>query len=125
MAISSQTDLKTMIEMAVHELYIAQEKIVEIHSTIYEEIHARINQALVGLDEALISQQMDMDEDTHQRYLLACERAHKLEESIKPRALHFSTKKRKRMISRLPLTAKKTLFPLCQRQQSLETTSSS
>jgi len=32
---------------------------------------------------------MDMDEDTHQRYLLACERAHKLEESLKPQRSPF------------------------------------
>ena len=89
-AIASQTDLKTMIEMVIHELCIAQEKIAaEIHSTIYEEIHPRINQALAGLDEMLASQQMDMDEDTHQRYLLACERAHKLEESLKPQSSPF------------------------------------
>jgi len=42
-ATSSQTDLKTMIEMAIRELCIAQEKINEIHSAIYEEIHPRIN----------------------------------------------------------------------------------
>jgi len=82
-ATSSQTDLKTMLEMAIHELCIAQEKIAEIHSTIYEEIHPRIDQAFAGLDEALSSQQMDMDEGTYQRYLMACKRAHKLEESIK------------------------------------------
>jgi len=41
--------------MAIHELFIAQEKIAEIHSMIYEEIHPRINQALAGLDEALAS----------------------------------------------------------------------
>jgi len=32
---------------------------------------------------------MDMDEDTHQRYLLACERAHKLEEGLKPQRSPF------------------------------------
>ena len=32
---------------------------------------------------------MAMDEDTHQRYLLACERAHKLKESIKPQRFSF------------------------------------
>jgi len=103
--------------MAIHELCIAREKIAEIHSTIYKEIHPQINQALAGLDEILASQQMDMDEDTHQHYLLACERAHKLEESLKPRALHFSSKKRKRTTSRLPPTTKMTLFPFFQRQQ--------
>jgi len=71
-ATSSQTDLKTMIEMAIHELCIAQEKIAKIHSAIYEEIHPHINQALAELDEALSSQQMNMDEDTYQRYLMAC-----------------------------------------------------
>jgi len=55
-ATSSQTDLKTMLEMAIHELCIAQEKIAEIHSAIYEEIHPRIDQALAGLDEVLSSQ---------------------------------------------------------------------
>jgi len=49
-----------------------KKKIAEIHIAIYEEIHPRINQALAGLDEALSSQQMDMDEETHQRYLMAC-----------------------------------------------------
>jgi len=73
-----------MIKMGIHELCIAQEKIAEIHSMIYEEIHPHINQALTGLNEALASQQMDMDENTHQQYLMACKRAHKLEESIKP-----------------------------------------
>jgi len=46
---SNQTNLKAMIEMVIHELCIAQEKIAEIHSTIYEEIHPRINQALQAL----------------------------------------------------------------------------
>jgi len=69
--------------MAVHELCIAQERLAEIHSIIYEEIHPRINQALAGLDDALASQQLDIDEDTHQEYLKACKRAHTLEESIK------------------------------------------
>ena len=72
-----------MLEMAVHELCTAQERLAEIHSIIYEEIHPCINQALAGLDEALASQQLDMDEDTHQEYLKACKRAHTLEESIK------------------------------------------
>jgi len=80
---SNQTDLKAMIEMIVHELCSVQEKIAEIHNTIYEEIHPRINQALTGLDELLASQQMDMDDDTHLTYLMACKRAHKLEESPK------------------------------------------
>jgi len=44
-----------MIEMAIQELCIAQEKIAEIHGTIYEEIHPRINQVLAELDEALSS----------------------------------------------------------------------
>jgi len=61
---SSQTDLKTILKVAIHELCIAQEKITEIHSAIYEEIHPRINHALAGLDEALSSQQLDMYEDT-------------------------------------------------------------
>ena len=69
--------------MVVHELCTAQEQLAEIHSMIYEEIHPRINQALAGLDEALASQHLDMDEDTHQEYLKACKRAHTLEESIK------------------------------------------
>ena len=73
-------NMKTMIEMTIHELYIAQEKLVDIHSMIYEEIHPRIN--LAGLDDMLASQQIDIDVETHQQYLLACKRAHKLEESI-------------------------------------------
>jgi len=32
---------------------------------------------------------MDMDEDTHERYLMACKRAHKLEESIKHSSFHL------------------------------------
>ena len=68
---------------------IAQGKIAEIHSVIYEEIHPRINQSLAGLDETLSSQQLDMDEDTHQRYLMECKRAHKLEESIKHSSFHL------------------------------------
>jgi len=56
---------------------------------IYEEIHPRINQALAGFDEALASQQMDMEENTYQQYLMACKRAHKLEESIKPLSSPF------------------------------------
>jgi len=54
-ASSSQTSLKTMLEMAIYELCTAQEKIAEIHSMIYEDIHPRINQALAGLDDALAS----------------------------------------------------------------------
>jgi len=44
-----------MLEMAIYELCTAQEKIAEIHSMIYEDIHPRINQALAGLDDALAS----------------------------------------------------------------------
>ena len=44
-----------MIEMVIRELCIAQEKIAEIHSTNYEEIHPQINQALAGLDDILAS----------------------------------------------------------------------
>jgi len=51
--------------MEVHELCTAQERLAEIHSIIYEDIHPRINQALAGLDEALASQQLHMDENTH------------------------------------------------------------
>ena len=54
-ATSSHTDLKSIIEMAIHELCIAQEKIAEILNTIDQEIHPRINQALAELDEALSS----------------------------------------------------------------------
>ena len=75
--------------MVIHELCIAQEKIAEIHSIIYEKIHPWINQALAGLDDILASQQMDMDDDTHQKYLMACKRAHKLEESLKPQSSPF------------------------------------
>ena len=82
-----------MIEMAIHELCITQERIAEIHSMIYEEIHPRINQPLAGLDEALASQQIDMDENTHEQYLMACKRAHKLEESIKPLSSPFLLQK--------------------------------
>jgi len=71
-----------MIEMTIHEVCIAQEKLADIYSLIYEEIHPCINQALAGLDDMLASQQIDMDDETHQQYLLACKRAHKLEESI-------------------------------------------
>jgi len=81
--------MKTMIEMTIHELCIAQEKLVDIHSMIYEEIHPRINQALAGLDDMLVSQQIDMDDETHQQYLLACKRAHKLEESIQLKCWPF------------------------------------
>jgi len=88
-ASSSQTSLKTILEMAVHELCTTQERLAEIHSVIYEEIHPRINQALAGLDEALASQQMDMDGNTHQQFLMACKRAHKLQESIKPLSSPF------------------------------------
>jgi len=70
---SCQWDLKTPYKYSNDEwtIYLTivqnfvQEKIAEIHSAIYEEIHPRINQALAGLDEALSSQQMDMDEGTH------------------------------------------------------------
>jgi len=72
-----------------------KKKIVEIHSAIYEEIHPRINQALAGLDEALSSKQMDIDEDTHQRYLMACKRAHKLKESIKHSSFHLQEEETK------------------------------
>jgi len=58
--------MKTMIEMTIHELCIAQEKLADIHIMIYEEIHSRINQALAGLDDMLASQQIDMNDETHQ-----------------------------------------------------------
>ena len=93
-----------MIKMGIHELCIAQEKIAEIHSMIYEEIHPRINQALARLDEALASQQMDMDENTHQQYLMACKRAHKLEESIKPLSSPFLLQEEEKAVSYTHLT---------------------
>ena len=84
-----------MIEMIIHELCSAQEKIAEIHSTIYEEIHPRLNQALAGLDEILASQQIDMDDDTHQTYLMACKRAHQLEDSLRLQGSAFPQKEEK------------------------------
>ena len=105
-----------MIEM-IHELCSAQEKIAEIHSTIYKEIHPRINQALTGLDELLASQQMDMDDDTHQTYLMACKRAHKLEESLKLQGSAFPLKKRKRTTSLQVMTVTTTLFPSWKKRQ--------
>jgi len=86
---SSQTNMKTMFEMTIHELCIAQEKLADIHSMIHEEIHHRINQALAGLNDMLASQQIDMDDETHEQYPLACKRAHKLEESIQLKCSPF------------------------------------
>ena len=63
--------------------YVQLKKDLLRSTALFEDIHPRINQALAGLDEALASQQLDMDEDTHQEYLKACKRAHTLEESIK------------------------------------------
>jgi len=37
----------------------------------------------------LASQQIDMDDETHQQYLLACKRAHKLKESIQLKCSPF------------------------------------
>jgi len=38
---------------------------------------------------------MDMDDDTHQKYLMACKRAHKLEESIQPQRSPFPQEEQK------------------------------
>jgi len=88
-ASSSQTNMKTMIEITIHELCNTQEKLADIHSMIYEEIHPRINQALAGLDDMLASQQIHMDDETHQQYLFAHKCAHKLEQSIRRQCLPF------------------------------------
>jgi len=111
--------------MAVHELCTAQERLAGIHSIIYEDIHPCINQALAGLDEALASQQLYMDEDTHQEYLKACKRAHTLEESIKPPLSPFllqkedivPSKRRKRMTNHHLLISEMTLSRYYLRQQ--------
>jgi len=84
--------MKTTIEMTIHELCIAQEKLPDIHNMIYEEIHPRINQAFAGLDDMLASQQIDIDDETHQKYLLACKRAHKFEKSIQRQCSPFLLK---------------------------------
>jgi hypothetical protein len=91
-------DCKLLLEMAIHELCIAQEKITDVYRVIHAEIHPRITQALSNLDEAMASQAMEMDEATHHTFLNACRRATILQKemdclSAEPEAQTVSPKK--------------------------------
>ena len=50
--VEEQKGTKTLLEMATHELCIAKEKVVEIHSLIYMETHPHINQAWLALTKS-------------------------------------------------------------------------
>ena len=60
--------------MAIHELCIAQERVTEIQQVIHQEVHPWIAQALSTLDEVMALQAIEMDEDTRQTFLQACQR---------------------------------------------------
>ena len=75
-------DIKVLLEMAIHELCIAQERVTTIHQEIQQEIHPRIVQALSSLDEIMALKAIDMDENTHQTFIEACQRAKTLQEGV-------------------------------------------
>jgi len=79
---SPAMDIKVLLEMAIHELCIAQDKITDIHHEIQHEIHPRIIHALSSLDEVMALKAIDMDEDIHQSFLETCQKARQLQEVI-------------------------------------------
>jgi len=56
--------------------------VTEIHQAIQQKIHPRITQALASLDEVMVSQAIEMDEDTHQTFLQAYQRAKTLQQGV-------------------------------------------
>jgi len=58
-------DIKVLLEMAIHELCIAHERVIEIHQVIHQEVNPRITQALSSFDEVMALRAIEMDEDTH------------------------------------------------------------
>ena len=72
--IEESKDIKVLLEMAMHELCIAQERVTMIHQEIQQEIHSRIVQALSSLDEIMAIKAIEMDEDTYQTFKV-CQRA--------------------------------------------------
>ena len=81
-------DIKVLLEMAIHELCIAQERVTEVHKTIHKEIHHRIMQALSSLDEIVAFNAIEMDEDIHHTFLQSFQKAKELQEEVS----HPSTK---------------------------------
>ena len=75
-------DIKVLIEMAIHELCITQERVTEVHQVICQEIHPRITHALSSLDEIMALQAIEMDKDTHQTFQLACQTAATLQKEM-------------------------------------------
>jgi len=68
-------DIKVLLEIVIHELYIAQERLTEIHQIIHQEVHPRIIQALSSLDEIMAMQAIEMDAETHKTLLQGYNRA--------------------------------------------------
>ena len=77
-----RTDVKVLLEMAIHELCIAQERVTKIHHEIQEEIHPRILNALSSLDEIMAIEAIEMTEETHLTFLQTCQRAKELQEGV-------------------------------------------
>jgi len=80
--VSQARDIKVLLEMEIHELCIAQERVTNIHHEIQHEIHPRIVHALSILDEVMALNAIDMEEDIHQSFLETCQRARQLQETI-------------------------------------------
>jgi len=81
--VNPTTDIKVLLEIAIHELCIAQERVTKIHHEIQEEVHPRILQALSSLDEIMALEAIEMTEETHQTFLQTCQRAKELQEGVR------------------------------------------
>jgi len=52
-------NIKVLLEMAIHKLCIAQERVTEIHQIIHQEVDPRIIQALSSLNEIMAMQAIE------------------------------------------------------------------
>ena len=77
-----RADIQALLEMAIHELCITQERVTKIHHEIQEEIHPRILNALSSLDEIMAVKAIEMTEETHMTFLQTCQRAKELQEGV-------------------------------------------
>ena len=79
-------DIKVLLEIVIHELYIAQERLTEIHQIIHQEVHPRIIQALSSSNEIMAMQAIEMDEETHYTFLQAYKGAAALQKGVETKS---------------------------------------
>ena len=75
-------NIKVLLEMAIQELCIAQERMVELQKALFEDIQPRIANALSGLDDILAIKAIEIDEDLHQTFLESFQKVKIFQEEI-------------------------------------------